>query len=564
MVKATALIATFLGHRAGHCSTGDHLHRLSLRLGLSVSVAVAILAADGLGLVASAQASTKVSDQVSTLSTGTTQPLLWFRDGQPTAQARQAVSLLKRAYEDGLQVKDYQPDRIAAQLDAIEGASVVIPDPAQIARVDAQITAAMERFLSDLSKGRVSPRQVHEDFDDAPLSSFDAATTLRDALRNGDLDQAVKQATPKFPLYPLLKEWLARFRQLEHDPVWKGDLALPPGGKLELGQPYVNAGKMWARLASLGDYTGPPRALTSGPAVYDAELERAVRSFQDRHGLTVDGVVGKQTMDALNVKPAQRVRQIELSMERIRWTPLQHGDRLLVVNIPGYTLYGYQTDGKGGIDVQLEMRVVIGRALNHRTPLFDESMRYIEFSPYWNIPPSIARSETVPAIKRNPAYFARNELEFVDGAGQVYREVTPERLSAVLAGKMRIRQRPGPHNALGDVKFVFPNNMNIFMHHTPATELFSRSRRDFSHGCIRVEHPVELARFVLASEPGWTEDRIRSAMAQGKSNTTRLKDPVPVVIAYSTVMARQNGKIHFYPDVYGHDESLAKALAQRS
>ncbi|WP_159079034.1 L,D-transpeptidase family protein [Orrella marina] len=491
------------------------------------------------------------------------QTALWFDGSVPKPQVEQALEVMRRADLDGLRVQDYRPDLLQAEILALTQTPSGQVDPARVAELDAMLTAAMERFLSDLVLGRVSPKDVHQDFDDAPAHEFDASAYLRQALAQGDLTNAVAQAAPKFPLYPLLKQWLARYRQIQGDPAWEGDLALPAGGKLEAGQTYPDAQRMRGRLKLLGDYVVMPGVQEPQDAVYDADLKRAVRSFQERHGLTVDGVVGKQTIEALNVKPADRIRQIELSMERVRWTPLQHADRLLVVNIPGFMLYGYETDGLGNIDVQLEMRVVIGRALNHRTPLFDESMRYIEFSPYWNIPPSIARSETIPAIKRDPGYFSRQQLEFVDGAGNVFQEVTPQRLDAVRAGQLRIRQRPGPRNALGDVKFVFPNNMNIFMHHTPATQLFSRSRRDFSHGCIRVEAPVDLARFVLANDPAWDENRIRQAMGLGRSNTTRLQQPVPVVIAYSTVMARDNGKIYFYSDIYGHDERLGLALEQR-
>ena len=489
------------------------------------------------------------------------QELLWFSEGKPTAQAQEAVKLLEAAAEDGLNPQDYQSDQIRAQLMAIsrQGAAA---DPIQSVQMDQSLTLAMERFLSDLAIGRVTPQSVHEDFDDAPVRNFDAPAYLRQALASGNLSQAVAQAAPKFPLYPLLKQWLVKYRQMQDDPAWQGKLSVPAGNKLEPGQRYPDLPVLRQRLILLGDLPQDSPSLMN-PDLYDGQLVEAVRSFQQRHGLTVDGVIGRQTLDALNVTPSARVRQIELSMERVRWTPLQHGDRLLVVNIPGFTLYGYETDGQGNINVQLEMRVVIGKALRHSTPLFDETMRYIEFSPYWNIPPSIARSETIPAIKRDPGYFARQQLEFVDSAGKVHTTVTQSLLEQVQAGKARIRQRPGPHNALGDIKFVFPNNMNIFMHHTPATQLFSQSRRDFSHGCIRVEHPVDLAKFVLAKDDSWDEQRILSAMGSGRSNTTALKDPVPVVIAYSTVMARNDGKISFYADIYGHDQRLDKALRQR-
>jgi murein L,D-transpeptidase YcbB/YkuD len=205
------------------------------------------------------------------------------------------------------------------------------------------------------------------------------------------------------------------------------------------------------------------------------------------------------------------------------------------------------------------MNVIVGKALDKRTPLFFQDMSLIEFSPYWNIPSSIARAETVPKLRRDPSHFNREGLEFV-AAGQVDRTLSEANLAAVLAGKMRIRQRPGPRNALGDIKFIFPNTDNIYLHHTPAPQLFKQDRRDFSHGCIRVEDPVALARFVLQQQPAWTAERISEAMESEKSKTIRVQPPLPVVIAYATAIARADGKVHFFADIYGHDKLLDAAL----
>jgi murein L,D-transpeptidase YcbB/YkuD len=233
-----------------------------------------------------------------------------------------------------------------------------------------------------------------------------------------------------------------------------------------------------------------------------------------------------------------------------------------VVNVPEFVLRAYEVrDGR--IEVKLSMKVIIGKALDTRTPLFDEDMRFIEFSPYWNIPPSIARQETVPHLRADPGHLERQGMEFVTASGQVVTTMAPEHLDAVLSGRWRIRQRPGPKNALGDIKFVFPNNDNIYLHHTPAPDLFERDRRDFSHGCIRVQEPVALAKFVLQEAPDWPEERILAAMASGKSSTLRLEKPLTVLIAYSTVVIKA-GRVFFYPDLYGHDRLLAKALREHA
>jgi murein L,D-transpeptidase YcbB/YkuD len=208
------------------------------------------------------------------------------------------------------------------------------------------------------------------------------------------------------------------------------------------------------------------------------------------------------------------------------------------------------------------MKVIVGKALDTRTPLIEADMRSIEFKPYWNVPPSIARNELVPQLRRNPAVWAREGYEFVAADGHVDTELSAAGLDAVREGRLRIRQRPGPRNALGDIKFVFPNHENIYLHHTPATRLFERERRDFSHGCIRVENPVALAKFVLHDMPPWDEARIREAMA-GVSATLRLAEPVRVLIAYGTALVK-DGRIHFFDDIYRHDQALDAALRERS
>jgi murein L,D-transpeptidase YcbB/YkuD len=286
-----------------------------------------------------------------------------------------------------------------------------------------------------------------------------------------------------------------------------------------------------------------------------------VQAFQQRHGLNDDGVIGAGTLAALNVSPAERVRQIALTMERLRWTPIAQGPRMITINLPEFVLRGYEVHGDE-ITVKTEMKVIVGKALNTRTPIFDEDMRFIEFSPYWNIPPSIARKETVPKLRKDPGYLDREGMEFVAGDGRVLRAVSSANLDAVLAGQMRIRQRPGPENALGDIKFVFPNNDNIYLHHTPATQLFEKERRDFSHGCIRVEKPVELAKFVLQDMPDWTEERIVAAMTKGESSTLKLAHPIPVLIAYGTALVK-HGRPYFFADLYGQDKLLDAALKAR-
>jgi len=471
------------------------------------------------------------------------------------------VEVLAAAASHGLEPQDYAA--VALQQAVTQATQGPPPEPAAIAQLEQALTSAMQRYLADVHGGRISPRQVDQRFNPR-RDEFDPAAYLQAALAARRLPEAAREVAPRMPLYEHLREYLARYRKLVDHPAWRRTLPpLPVGqrgrdGKLEPRQDYAGLELLAQRLIALGD-------LAPGLAVsprFEGPLVEAVKGFQQRHGLAADGVIGKATLTQLQVTPATRVRQIELTLERLRWTPLMRGPRMIVVNIPEFVLRAYEVrDGR--IKVLLEMKIIVGKALDTSTPLFDEDMRFIEFSPYWNVPPSIARAETVPRLRRDPGYFDREGFEFVAPDGRVDAALSEAKLDAVRAGQLRIRQRPGPRNALGDIKFVFPNRDNIYLHHTPATQLFERDRRDFSHGCIRVEQPVALASFVLQGMPEWTEDRIRQAMGKGESATLRLAEPVPVLIAYGTTLVKQ-GRIYFFDDIYRQDRLLDIALQQRA
>jgi murein L,D-transpeptidase YcbB/YkuD len=475
---------------------------------------------------------------------------LWLDKGRPTDTARQAVSTMAAAAEDGLQPEDYDVAPLAHALAAAAQGPAL--DAAAATRLDEALTAAVQRYLGDLHSGRVDPRRIHANFSMPPHDRIDLAS-----YPSAGLAEALRAAAPQVPFYAGLRTELARYRALAGHPAWATPLPALAGRKLEPGQTWAGLPLLTQRLVALGDL---PEG-TVPPEVYDDVVQDGVKAFQQRHALVADGVLGKRTLEQLAVSPAARAGQIELAMERLRWTPLLRAPRMIMVNVPEFVLRAYEFH-EGKVSVQLTMNVIVGKALNTQTPLFDEEMRFIEFSPYWNVPLSIARGETVPRLRRDPAYFEQQGFEFV-GGGQVHTALSAEYLDAVLRGQMRIRQRPGPQNALGDIKFVFPNNSNIYLHHTPSPQLFQRERRDLSHGCIRVEEPVALARFVLQNAPEWSEAHIREAMAQRRSSTVRLAEPLPVVIAYSTTIVK-NGKVHFFADIYGHDRLLDQALRQQA
>jgi murein L,D-transpeptidase YcbB/YkuD len=479
----------------------------------------------------------------------------WFSAGRPTPEALRAVAVLESAADQGLDARDYEAASLRQALAQAQDQRPLAA--ADEARLDGALTAALQRYLSDLQRGRIDPREIHARFKVPRGAAADPQRLLREAIAGGRVTQALAEAEPRVPMYAALRQALARYRALSGHPAWNARLGLP-GRKLAPGQAHAGLPVLAQRLEALGD-------LPAGSAVpprLDGALETALRAFQERHGLAPDGVLGPATLQQLEVSPAARVRQMELSLERLRWTPLLEGPRMVVVNVPEFVLRAYEVEGER-VQVRLTMRVIVGKALDTRTPLIDEAMRSIEFSPYWNVPPSIARKELVARLRRDPDYFGQQGFEFVTAAGQVVTSLSDANLQAVLQGGLRIRQRPGPANALGDIKFVFPNDENVYLHHTSAPQLFGRERRDFSHGCVRVEDPVGLAKFVLQDSPEWTEDRIRAAMERDVSSTVALKKPVRVLIAYSTVVVRA-GRVFFYPDLYGHDRLLDRALRSRS
>ena len=462
--------------------------------------------------------------------------------------ARLALALLQGAPAHGLSPEEYGADALLAQF------SNAGPGRADF---DAALTRAMLHYLADLRVGRVRS-EYHSALPDPRLQAFDPVERLRFALGRGELAAAVEAAEPGFPFYARIKEALAHYRSLAADP----QPALPPAKKVRPGERYPGAQQLRGRLVLLGDL--PEGRDAARANAYSDELADGVRQFQLRHGLEPDGVLGKDTLAALNVPPDRRVRQLELALERLRWLPGFGPGPLIAVNLPAYRLWAFHA---GGPDQQapLEMRVIVGEAAKTPTPLFVGRMRYLEFNPYWNVPRSIALGEILPKLARNPAYLEQNDMELVAAAGGKPASVlTGAAIAGVQAGKVRIRQRPGPQNALGAVKFALPNAMNIYLHSTPARELFQRSRRDLSHGCIRVEKPVELAHFVLGGLPGWDMDSVETAMEPGPMRKVDLAAPIPVVLFYTTAMVDSEGRVLFPRDVYQRDPVLEAALRAHS
>ena len=426
------------------------------------------------------------------------------------------------------------------------------------ARFDVALTVCAMRLVSDLHIGRINPEHFHFGLS-VEGKKYDLPRFLREQLiPAADVSAVLDGVEPPFGGYRRSRAALARYAELARGAAIE---TLPaPAKSIRPGEQYAGAAPLRRRLALVGDLPADAPA-PADPAVYDAALADGVKRFQGRHGLDADGRLGAGTVQEINVPLADRVRQLQLALERWRWLPSEFPSPPIVVNIPDFRLR--VPDAKG--NVAMEMRVVVGKAAPTQTPVFSRDMTYVVFRPYWNVPPSIRRGEIVPAIQRNRNYVASKNYEVTTNDGKVVTDgaISDDVLAKLKAGQLAVRQKPGPNNALGLVKLIFPNEFNVYLHSTPSQSLFARSRRDFSHGCIRVEKPAELAAWALRNNPDWTLERVKEAMQSGPNDVTvKLARPVPVFIVYATALAYENGEVHFYDDIYGHDADLAQALAK--
>jgi L,D-transpeptidase YcbB len=478
-------------------------------------------------------------------------------EGRPSDGARQALALLAGAAADGLDVADYVPAELDARALALDAAPSSSADV--VAAFDVGLSLATVRYLRDLHIGRVDPRAIGFKMT-APADVHDFGVLLRSAPAGRRIADTAAELLPPFAQYRDLRGMLARYRSLAADaalePPASSAAAVRPGDR------YPGLRALHRRLVAFGDL--PEDAPSpADSAMYDGMLVDGVKRFQIRHGLEADGVLGKGTQAALQVPLIWRVRQIEFALERLRWLPRPLEGRLLAVNIPMFRLWAWNSTPLNGVP-SFTMGVIVGRALDTRTPVFVEEMRYAIFRPYWNVPRSILHKEILPALSRDPNYLQEKDLEIVAEPGDDSEpvEATAGNLARLRQGSLRVRQRPGPQNSLGLVKFVFPNDDDVYMHGTPAPELFSRPRRDLSHGCVRVADPVALAEWAFNDQRVWPRDRILTAMQASGSRRVDLTQPIQVILFYSTAMVGpEDGRIHFAEDIYGHDATLASALA---
>jgi murein L,D-transpeptidase YcbB/YkuD len=482
---------------------------------------------------------------------------LWTQNGKTIPQARAVVASLMAADGKGLNAADYDGALLQRWLTELNSAPTV--NPQQIASFDVALSLSLMRYASNLYVGRINPRHVNFGLNIEPKKP-DLPVLVRRIASSDNPEEAIASLEPKLRLYENLKNALARYETLAKETPLP-QLAFP--AKFKPGERHADVPKLRRLLASLGDF-GEASPSKQNSEIYDKALAEAVKRFQTRHGLAADAVIGKTTMAQLNFPLTDRVRQIQLGLERLRWLPEQIHGPYIIVNIPSFQLFGFQ-NGSGSGKPDIEMNVIVGESINGRnTPVFHADMTYLIFRPYWNVPYKITAKEMLPQIMGNPGYLGRNNLEIVANFSPNTTAYEPsfDHIQMLSTGALKLRQKPGPKNALGLVKFAFPNNNNVYLHSTPTKGLFKKARRDFSHGCIRVEDPVSLAQWVLKDQGDWTREKIEESMNRDKSKTVTLKTGLPVYIFYSTVLADENGQVMFFDDIYGHDLILQDLLAK--
>jgi murein L,D-transpeptidase YcbB/YkuD len=484
---------------------------------------------------------------------------LWSHERAATPQAIEAIAQLRAAENVGLRSADYEANGLLYFL--IDLLTTPSAGDDQWALFDVGLTTALLTYVRDVHFGRVDPKAAGLDLT-VEHARLDLPPLIESLSQSHSVAAVLRDLEPPFKHYELLKRALVHYRELSQVP---GLTRLPPlpARSVKPGETYSGAPQLRALLHALGDL--PERAPASeGPAAmtFDASLVEGLQRFQNRHGLAADGALGRGTYAALTTPLNTRVAQIERTLERWRWLPPRLESPPIIVNIPQFRLFAFRTV-EDVEEQMLTMNVIVGKAFPaNRTPVFVSDMTYIVLRPYWDVPYSITTREMLPSIRSNPGYLAAHRLEMVSGGGDAASAVapTPENIEALARGTLRLRQLPGPDNALGLAKFIMPNSFGVYLHSTPAQSLFERSSRAFSHGCVRVADPIALAQYVLRDEPTWTREAIVAAMNGGGPQRIDLRTPIRVFIVYGTAVATEGGSVLFFDDLYGHDASLARLL----
>lgn len=467
---------------------------------------------------------------------------IWLNGRQPDSKAFALLNALGESRADAMQPEDYHLGLVSGVVASLnENAS-----PAALVDLELALSDMFLAFAGHSLRGRINPNTIDAEWFATPRDESLAALLTKAAEQN-NVAGLLTPLQPPQPGYQRLKQALAEHREIASRGGWS---KVSPG-------PAMKPGEQDARLPEVRARLGLP-APSGEPDRYDAVLEASVKRFQRLHGLDADGVIGKATLAALNQSAAEKARIIELNMERWRWLPQQLGERHVRVNIAGFELESWENGGI--VDTQA---VVVGRDYR-RTPVFSGTMTYLVLNPTWEVPPSIAQKDLLPQIQKDPAYLERMRFQVLREWGAEEKRVDPATVdwNSLKPSSLpyRFRQLPGENNALGQVKLMFPNPHAVYLHDTPAKNLFGKTDRAFSSGCIRLQRPLDLAAWALTGTAGWDRPRIDAAVAAGRTETVRLGKPVQVHLLYWTAWVSPDGDVHFRRDIYGRDARLRQAI----
>lgn len=466
----------------------------------------------------------------------------WVKGGELTEEGDSVYAVVANSDDDGLNPQNYgigAATELRKRLLAVKEGDADSLKP-QLGRMSAELdvvlSEGMARYASHLAQGAIDPKQSGLDWR-IPREQAPEEDVLNALVTGRKPAEVVAALRPKSLHYQRFRQAFARYLELEkRGVVWP---QIPEGAEVKTGERSPAVALLRQRMVASPD---PTEAELAGrgqaqPDVYDPQLEQAVKHFQERHSIEPDGTLGPGTVKELNHTLAERMEELRLNMDRWRWLPHEMGERYVLVNVAGFELEMIE-NGKA-IEA---MNVVVGQ-LQNRTPIFADTMEHVVVNPYWNVPKSIYEEEIVPAMQRDPGYLARNNMEMTDQGS--------------------VRQRPGDDNALGKFKFIFPNNDDIYLHDTPAKSLFSRTRRDFSHGCIRLERPRDLANLIVQKAANKTPADIDRLLASGSERWIKLEQKLPVYILYFTAWVQEDGTVRFHHDVYGRDKKLEGQVGKK-
>ncbi|MCC6543880.1 MAG: L,D-transpeptidase family protein [Nitrospirae bacterium] len=472
------------------------------------------------------------------------------------SQADDLVRMISEAGQEGLRPENYHLKKLEKMLSEVRkdyGKKLPL-NPYKLVDLDLLLSDAFLVYGSHLWAGSINPETLDPKWN-AAQKEIDLTEVLQSALDSRQVEKSLKGLLPVQSGYAGLQMILAVYKRISSQGGWP---TLPSGPVMKKGDRGERIFMLRQRLIIAGDID---QSYQDNGDLFDDALEEGVLRFQKRHGLDLDGVVGIKTLAALNVPVKKRIQQIELNMERWRWLPNDLGMRFILVNIANFELDVFEND-----ELIMNMRVIVGKEYR-RTPVFTGSMTYLVLNPYWYVPASLAVRDIVPSIRKDPAYLTKNNMSVFQGYGADSKVIEPDNVDWKRINTRnfpyRFRQDPGPDNALGRIKFMFPNKFNVYLHDTPSRELFAKNVRTFSSGCIRIQQPVELAEYILRNDPKWKNENIMEDIGSGKEKSVWLSTPVPVHILYWTAWMDEDGVVQFRNDIYGRDAKLAKAMLEK-